>query len=258
MRSLKVLAAAVIAGAIVLGPGLPVFADTTTLGVSDLVIHDGYAPTPSATDSIWYREDTRPGGSVFSTRTFGAPTGLGDGALVLSTIGDNNAKAQLLTSYGVRGTALADVTALSYWTYQSLLTGSIADAGPSFQLRVDVDGDLNTTADVTNLVYEPYWNDTEGPSPQHPLAPNTWQFWDTTGGQWWTSKQITCGAFSVAPGAGGPPVTSPSAVATNCAGAKVLEIGVNVGSYNPNYLVAVDGIHFHAGAVDQTWNFGPK
>ena len=258
MRSLKVLAAVVIAGAVILGPGLPAFAETATLAASDAVIRNGYAASPSANDGLWYREDTRPGGSVFNTKTFGAPAGLGDGSLVLSTTSDNVAKAQLMTSRTVRGTNLADVTGLSYWTYQSLALGSIAEAGPSFQLRVDVDGDLNTTTDVTNLVYEPYWNDTEGPAPQQPLAPNTWQLWDMTGGQWWTSKQITCGAFSVAPGAGGPPFTSPSEVATNCAGAKVLQIGVNVGSYNPNYLVAVDGIHFQSTTDDITWNFGPK
>ncbi len=258
MRSLKVLVCAAIASAVVLGPGLPAFAETATLAASDTVIHDGYAANPSASDYLWYREDTRPGGNVFSSKTFGAPAGLGDGSLLLGTTADNAAKAQLMTSKIARGTALADVTGLSYWTYQSLLTGSITDAGPSFQLRVDLDGNLGTTADVTNLVYEPYWNDAEGPDPQQPLAPNTWQHWDMIGGQWWTSKQITCGALSVAPGAGGPPFTDPSEVATNCVGAKVVAIGVNVGSYNPNYLVAVDGIHFQSTTDDITWNFGPK
>jgi hypothetical protein len=258
MRTLKVLACAAIAGAVVLGPGLPAFAETATLQTTDVVTRDGYAASPSASDGLWYREDTRPGGSVIHTKAFGAPTGLGDGSLVLSTNSQNSAKAQLLTSYAVRGTALTDVTGLSYWTYQSTALGGSAEASASLQLRVDIDGDLNTTSDVTNLVYEPYWNDTEGPAPQQPLAPGTWQYWDATGGQWWTSKQITCDAFSVAPGAGGPPFTSPSQVATNCAGAKVLQIGVNVGSFNPNYLVGVDGLHFQSSAHDLTWNFGPK
>jgi hypothetical protein len=251
------VAGAGLATAIVLGPGLPAFAATTNHPVRENTLRDGAALSPSASDTLWYREDTRPGGGATLTKNFNAPPGFGDGALALSTNSLNSAKAQMMTSDTVRGAALADVGDLSYWTYQSSLTSGSAEAGPSFQLRVDIDGDLSTTADVTNLVYEPYWNDTEGASPQGALTPDTWQYWDMTNGQWWSSKQISCGAFSVLPGAGGPPFTTPGAVATNCVGSKVVEIGVNVGSFNPNYLVAVDGVKVQLAGDDHIWNFGP-
>ena len=58
------------------------------------------------------------------------------------------------------GTLLSTVNELSYWTYQCTGTGSATD-NASYQLQVDLDGDLATTTDRTNLVYETYWNDTE-------------------------------------------------------------------------------------------------
>ena len=138
-----------------------------------------------------------------------------------------------MTSSHVRGTLLATVTGLDYWTYNSSTTSpAIADA--SYQLVIDPDGDPNT-ANNTTLVYEPYNQNTT------PVQ-DTWEHWDATNGNWWSSKQITCGAFSVAPGAGGPPFTTPGTVGANCPGATVLEVGVDVGSYNPDYTVAVDGL----------------
>ena len=65
-------------------------------------------------------------------------------------------------------------------------------------------------------------------------------------------------AFSVAPGAGGPPFTTPGTVGANCPGATVLEVGVDVGSYNPDYTVAVDGLRLQTATDSYTWDFGPK
>jgi hypothetical protein len=258
-RPIKILAGAAFASAIAIGPATVASAADSTHRVSQSQMRDG-SLTYSADDANWYRDDTRVGGGVTLTKDFGAPSGLGDGALALTTNSTNNAKAQLLTSDGVYGTLLGDVTSLSYWTYQSLAAGGSAEGDASYQLRVDIDGDTNTTGDITNLVFEPYWNDSESdgnPNPQ-PIAPDTWQFWDATNLRWWSSKQITCGEFSVAPGAGGPPFTTPSEVGTNCPNAIVLAVGANVGSYNPNYISGVDGIHFGTSTDSITWDFGPK
>jgi hypothetical protein len=253
------LTAAASAGVVVLVGTLgPAVAETATYLVRNPQLKDGLPDTPSASDVNWYREDTRTGGSTTLTKEFGGPTGLGDGSLKLTTDNTDAAKAQAITYHRVRDTVLLTVTNLSYWTYQSLANGAIADSGPSFQLRVDIDGNLSTTGDVTNLVYEPYWNDTEGPAPQQPLAPDTWQFWNATNGQWWSTKRIECGLFVVEPGAGGPPFTTPSAVGTNCIGSRVIAIGANVGTFNRNYIVGVDGIRIQTATDDFTWDFGPK
>jgi hypothetical protein len=250
----------------------PAGADPGTHRVLEPTLHDGFPSSPSATDTGWYREDTRVGGGVTLTKNFGAPPGLGDGSLALTTNDQNSAKAQLITRHEIYGASLADVSNLGYSTWHSA-TGSttFTDANASYQLRIDLDGqnlnDPNTT-DQTNLVYEPYWNDVEGTSPQHPegIQPDTWQDWDATGGDWWSSKQIgnadasdtpPCGTFHIEPGAGGPPFTRPSEVAANCPDAKVVAVGVNVGSFNPSYVVAVDGLHFNIGADNFAFDFGP-
>jgi hypothetical protein len=259
---MQLLAGAAFATALALGPAVPAAAATTTHPVSPQNIHGGVPTTPSASDAGWYMEDTRVGGGVtISNRYGGAP---GSNALVLSTNNTNVAKAQLFTYQDVRGVPLADVTGLSYSTYRSSEASGIADAGPAFQLRVDTDGNLNTDADQTNLVYEPYWND-NGADESQPLTADIWQSWDATEGNWWSSKAISCSGgtpdpFTVVAGAGGGPgtFTSPQAVADGCPGALVAAIGANVGSFNPNYIVGVDGIHFQTASIDATWDFGPK
>jgi hypothetical protein len=115
---------------------------------------------------------------------------------------------------------------------------------------------------VANLVFEPYWNDSatdqDHPSnPSQPLTPDTWQPWDATGGNWWSSKNFSCSGLELTNGAGGPPFYTPAQVATGCPGATVVAIGVNVGSFNPNYIVASDGIHISFLDDDFTTNFEP-
>jgi hypothetical protein len=234
-------------------------------------IRDRYPTTQEDAENerLWFREDTRTGGSVTLASHFGAPdtpegeADLGSGSLVLTTNAKNFAKAQLI-NHSMAGTPVSDVQELTYWTYQSAddanppgATGSAND-NASYQLQVDIDGDLNTTGDFVNLVYETYWNDTEGNDPQQPLAPGVWQYWNATEGDWWASKPITCDDFTLGAGSGGPPFTRPSEIGAECPSAVVVGIGVNVGSYNPNHIVGVDGVSFTSSADDVTWNFEPK
>lgn len=199
-----------------------------------------YPATPGAGDADWYTEDTRPGGSAAFVTDFGAPAGLGTGALELSTDATNSAKVQLM-NHQFLGTPLADVTALGYWTYQA--AGNVPSADASYQVPVDLDGDLATTADRTVLVYEPYWNGT--------VVPSTWQQWDVAAGRFWSSRT----AGGLVSGAGGPPFYTVSDVLTVAPGAVVLGLGVNVGSYNPSYQVAVDGVSFGTAAGTTTFDF---
>jgi hypothetical protein len=47
-------------------------------------------------------------------------------------------------------------------------------------------------------------------------------------------------------------------VGTNCVGASVLGVGINIGSSNPNYVTAADGVHFETATDSYTGDFGPK
>jgi hypothetical protein len=269
-RSWKVFAGALSASAIVLGPAFPAWAGTFEHQVDGSFLRDGNPPAADASDAHWYREDTRVGGAVQVYQSgdpgaLPAPGGdLGDGALALTTDHRTSAKAQLMTLHHVYGTPLADVDGLDYWTLQS----SDSQPGvtnpvvlPSLQLQIDTNG-VDTAGGFTTLVFEPYQETPAGPS--QPITPDTWQFWDATSKQWWSSRAIHCEGgspddpFDLAAGAGGPPFTTPATVAGGCPGAVVLGYGVNVGSNNPDAVTATDGLHFSTVNDDFTWNFGPK
>ena len=246
---------ALLAGAVVLGPALPAWGYTHY--IYDTFIKDGAPANPHVDDITWYREQTNAGGTATITDEFGGPTGFGDHALKLTTNSDTGAHAQLVNYDDVHGMPLSAVTTLRYWTYQSSSTGSATD-NAAYIFRIDLDGNFATTGDVTTLVYEPYLNDTEGPDPQQPVAPATWQFWDATNGAWWSTNKITCGTFEVEAGSGAGPFTSPGEVADNCPNGKGIAIGANVGPSRPNHVVAVDGFDFLTTVDDYTWDFAPK
>jgi hypothetical protein len=182
----------------------------------------------------WTQDDTRGAGTVTWTSAYGAPSGLGTSALQLATTASTADKAGLYT-HTMAGTPLAAVTDLSYWTYQAQ-GPAVADA--SYQLQVD------TGCGFTTLVYEPYWNVTQ------PIVPATWQQWDVDSGLFWSSKNITCGTSAIVAGAGGPPLYTLSAVEAMFPNAVVVGIGVNVGTFNPAYTVAVDGVQFNDTVYD--------
>lgn len=189
--------------------------------------------------SSWHPLDTRPGGSVRFTEDYGAPPGLGSGALELKTDASTSAKADYYT-FAHEGTPLADVTTLSYWTYQAA-TPQPPIAAPSFQLQIDANGDAE--GGFTTLVYEPYWNGA--------VVPATWQQWDVDAGLFWSSRTVSSGTCTLVAGAGGPPLYTLEQIKAMCPNAVVLGIGVNVGSFNPGYTVATDGVTFN----DTTYDF---
>jgi hypothetical protein len=189
--------------------------------------------------SSWHPLDTRPGGEVRFTEQWGAPPELGSGSLELRTDSTTAAKADYFT-FAHAGTPLAAVTELSYWTYQAP-TGQPPHAAASYQLQVDVNGDA--AGGFTTLVYEPYWNGA--------VFPAQWQQWDVDSGLFWSSRTVTDGTCALVAGAGGPPLYSLTQLQAMCPNAVVLGIGVNVGTFNPGYTVAVDGVTFD----DTTYDF---
>jgi hypothetical protein len=270
-----VVAAAVFAAVIVVGPALPASAVTEEHEVGEALLRDG-DPTfdaESADDHIWYRESTFAGGSVDVYRgtdtgalsSTGAP-GFGDGALAMTTNHQENSKAQLLSPHHTFGRALADVNAVDYWTF--LDAASEPDNPgpkqilPALQLQIDTNGLGTPTTGFTTLVFEPYQETPTGPS--QPIDPETWQFWNATSKQWWSSRDIDCtggpnGDFHLDRGAGGPPFTTPAEIAENCPGAQLIQFGFNVGvTPTDGVVTAVDGLHIGIGADSYTWDFGPK
>jgi hypothetical protein len=257
--------------ALVLGPAVAAAAADTTLHVQPTNVKDGNPPASEhpENDCTWYREDTRVGGSAIVYRAgepgaLAAPGGdLGDGAIALTTTLQPTAKAQVMTTCHSAGVAVADIEGLTFHTYldpssepQTAGTPSIT---PSYQMQIDTNG-LDTAGGFTTIVYEPY----QDPNATQTVERGVWQEWDAFAGKWWTTRAIDCtGGTPDEPyhrdaRAGGPPETSPGEIGTECPGAVVLQIGVNVGSNNPNAITAVDGVTFTTSAGTTTWDFGPK
>ncbi|HWN23390.1 MAG TPA: hypothetical protein VNP93_15540 [Gaiellaceae bacterium] len=189
--------------------------------------------------SSWSTMDTRPGGAVDFTEAYDAPAGLGSGSLELTTDATTDAKADYWTRDSA-GTLLADVNELSYWTFQAA-TPQPPHAAVSYQLQIDANG--AATGGFTTLVFEPYQNGV--------IVPATWQQWDVDAGNLWSSRSFTDGTCVLVAGAGGAPFYSLATLKTLCPDAVVLGIGVNIGTFNPGYTVATDGVQFN----DVIYNF---
>jgi hypothetical protein len=197
---------------------------------------------------LWYRTDTRTGGGVTLTSDFGGPEGFGNGALALTTNDQTTAKAQLYNT-AIGGTLLSDISTLSYNTYHSSAMAGFEDGDPALQLVIDYNGDAD--GGFATLTYEPYVQGADV------VQPDVWQAWETDEGQWYTSREITCGAYDLLPGQGDHTDTLAN-IAGACPDAVVGALGVNIGSNNPNYIVATDGIHVVTSNLDVAYNFQPK
>jgi hypothetical protein len=196
--------------------------------------------TPS--DTSWTQDDTRPGGTVSFTTTWGAPAGLGVGALELTTDATTSAKAGLY-NHTMAGMPLADVTALAYWTYQA---SGPPHAAASYQLQIDVNG-LSTPGGFTTLVYEPYQNGV--------VQAGVWQYWDVDAGHFWSTRLTPAnGTCVLLPGFGGAPFYTLADVVACYPDAVVVGIGVNIGTNNPGYVVATDGVQLN----DTVYDFEPE
>jgi len=190
-------------------------------------------------DATWGPSDTRGAGAAAFTTAYGAPAGLGFSALELSTSADPADKADYWTAFSTPA-GFGDISNVSYWTYQA--SGSFAGADAALELAVDVNGGTLQPGDFTTLVFEPYQNGT--------VVPGTWQQWNARSGGWWSTR--TAGTLHA--GGGGAPFYTLADVWAGNPDATVLAIGVNVGTNNPSYTVATDGVMFN----DTTWDFeGP-
>ena len=181
----------------------------------------------------WMPADVRPGGDIdfVNDPTSPFPTG----ALQLTTDATNTAKAQYLRAENV---PLASVTELGYSTKQ--VSASFAGGDASYQLVVDLNG--AGTGGFTTFVFEPYQNGV--------VVANTWQSWDVDAGNMWSSRSFSEGTCTVVAGAGGPPFYTLAQIQAMCPDAVVLAFGVNVGTFNPSYVVETDGVNFNGTTYD--------
>jgi len=193
---------------------------TSSFAATSLVV------TPAHTNG-WYAQDVRPGGEFhyISDPTSPYPSS----ALQLKTDSTTGAKVQYMHD---TTTPLSSVNELAYQTKQ---VSGPPEAAASYQMAVDLNG--GAAGGFTTFVYEPYWNGA--------VVPMTWQQWDVDQGQFWSSRTVSDGACSVVAGAGGPPLYTLAQIKTMCPNAVVVSYGVNVGTFNPNYNVEVDGFNFN-------------
>ena len=190
----------------------------------------------------WANANVLSGGTVSRVYTDDAPYGFA--ALRLTTNNTTASKAQYrIAQPNANLSTLGD---LSYWS--KALSGP-ALASATLQVEVRLTGGSFGT--VSNLVFEPYWqNGTGDPAP---VVPNVWQNWTNmeTTGRFWSSRTLNVGTCSLVNGAGGPPLYTIPEVIAMCPDATVVGIALNVGTFNVNYDVLADGVSFNG----TTYNF---
>jgi hypothetical protein len=210
-----------------------VFGSAGTVGAASTVV-----VTPPVNSQGWSTADTASGGQVNFVTDATAPAGAG--ALQLMTDATTASKAQYMHA---ANTPLSSVTELSYYTKQ--VSASLPVGDPSYQLPVN----LNGTSGFTTLVFEPYFNPTQGP-----VVSNVWQKWNVATGLFWSSRTVTCSGGTVTGTPGGPASYTLSQIETLCPNAVVIGFGVDIGSNNPSYNVETDLVDFNG----TTYNFEPN
>lgn len=228
-RSWKYCAVATLA----LSAGLAACSDDPEPGCTPVTINAGDPATAPAAG--WYSSDTRANGTVTMTTEFGTPEGLTCDAVKLTT-GEATGtplqdKAQLFT-FAETGTALSTINTVSYWGYRSSTSPAIvADpTGPhpaTISLNVQINGS-SVPGNFATLVFEPY-NQSGGTDA---ILNDTWQEWDASAGLWWSTKNGQSNLLTWA------------AVKELYPDATVAGYGFNLGSNNPNLIVAGDGLTF--------------
>jgi hypothetical protein len=215
--------------------------------------------------NTWYTNDTRLGGGVLLVDesdsggqiTDGAPDGFGTGSLALTTNQSTATKAQAQNNR-FNEVPFSDLERLSYQTYQHADHTGFSEGVPSFQITT---ADWNGATDgggFATFTYEPYVNGTD-------ITPSTWQEHDNLqSGQWYSSRALTCGDFTLTATQGSDTATLEE-IAAAC-NPSVLQIGLNIGANNPNYVTLADDVEVAVADDDDegtepqttTFDFGPK
>jgi hypothetical protein len=175
---------------------IPVLLALTGCGGSDLA-GDTTPRLVSATQTVtvwsgdqnaWFDASIRSGDAAFVTGPATPPLGLG--SLELSTGADLTTPLNggvggkgIFATEQFNGQQLADLTELSYSTYQQQVAATHPHLLPGLNVQVDINND---GVRDTTLVFEPVYVPEQGA-----ILPNTWQSWDTLSGNgWWNTKAV--------------------------------------------------------------------
>ncbi|MBK5332182.1 MAG: hypothetical protein JJD93_09435 [Ilumatobacteraceae bacterium] len=141
----------------------------------------------SVTDSTVVVRAATPTWGFFTENTVGGQTGsyglgpaaapLGTGSAQIGLTASNQGMA--LGTTGFAGTPLANLTRLTYSSYQSGTPQAIS-------LQFDVNYHSGDLAYAGRLVFEPYLSQT--------VNPTVWQSWNALNGRWWASRTGTPGS----------------------------------------------------------------
>ncbi|MGB3023344.1 MAG: fibronectin type III domain-containing protein [Candidatus Saccharimonadales bacterium] len=179
----------------------------------------------SPTNPSGWTVDAGDGGSATIVSDTTAP---GDAAYQLSDPDTIDAYAQIMKSVDLTYDQVQNLS------YMSKTLGGPDYASASFAIGLDTDN--NGSVD-NYYVYEPYWQNDLSPGPA-PVILNEWQTWNVLSGKFWDAG-------------GGAPFYTWDEIKTNNPTAKVVEVAVYIGTYNPNFVVNVDNVTIN----DTTYNF---
>lgn len=161
-------------------------------------------------------------------------------------------------------TTVLTTGSLSYSYYKEAVPGGSMFAAPALQLSLAAPGHSSTNDNFGTLVYEPTWNQGTGGSSAVPtgvwftdsISASTGEGPTGDGGWWWT------GGFEQPNTAGGPPNRSLAewaalfAADPDFANARVVSLGVNVGTNNLGVDSYFDDVRFSVpGDFDLAFDF---
>lgn len=187
----------------------------------------------------WTDAGTRTSGTASIVEVEGAPEG--KNVLELITINDNDSRVRYSRSLDFD---LDDLTSISFEANQVTVPAPAQGyANAALRLFVDLDGNVGTVGDVTEIVYEPYYNFNaeNSANTQTSILPATWQTWNITqaAGKFWAN-----GGFLGSTPNGGAYATNFTIAQVLGAhpSAKVVGISMGLGTWNPGWTILVDNL----------------
>jgi len=198
---------------------------------------------------ITWVETTQTEGDASIVEDQDAPTGTN--VLALTTIDDVNSRVRY--SYDIANIDLSAFTGFSFDSKQVSAADTV-NGNASFRLVVDLDGDLLTVGDVTDVTFEPYYNIAAHNSLNDASitpAPGAWQNWAATmaDGKFWAGGVTTI--LGPSEGAGGAYATNFTAAQLLAAypSAKITGISIGMGTYNVDQVIQVDNLIFNGNVL---------
>jgi hypothetical protein len=190
------------------------------------------SPVTPVAPGEWTQEVADAGG-VVEFVTDGAPAGLGDGSLKLSTSAEVESRASLGR---LASLPLSELTAASYWTKQ--ITSVPADGNATFQLDLM----LSDAADSkVTFTYQPSTQLMFNQSAT-PVQNGVWQQWDVRSGFFQASKSYVGGFGEVIGGAGSVSYYTVDNILAFFPTAQVVGHAVNLGPNAAGFETRVDGV----------------